>query len=167
MEEEGGGAVGDALGAEGVEEGEVVDSAVDLGEEVGAPSSAFAVLGELPGGFHYPLRNAALAGVGEDAGVVEGHLLAVVFCEAGFVVEGIDLADSALHEEEDDAPGSGEKMRGFGSEGVLRFGLGSFGGEAGEGEVAESAGGAFQECATADGVGHGEGSIFRGGLCVD
>jgi hypothetical protein len=39
--------------------------------------SGLAVLLEFPGGLHDALGALAFAGVGDDAGIIEGHLLAV------------------------------------------------------------------------------------------
>ncbi len=106
MEEEGGGSVGDAFGVEGMEEAEVVDVAGDVGEEIRYPAAALAVTGEVPGRRHDALARAALAGVGQGPGVIEGEGSVGVLGEGGLVVEGVDLADAALHEEEEDTAGS-------------------------------------------------------------
>ena len=52
---------------------------------------------------------------------LDGDGLAVEAVELGFVVESVDLAGSAVHEQEDDALGLGRKVRGL----VRRVGLAS------------------------------------------
>ena len=69
------GAVRDAFGVQRVDEAEVVHAAVDFREQFRSPTTAGAMLRELPRRFQKPLRTAAGAGVRNDAGVVEGIIL--------------------------------------------------------------------------------------------
>ena len=136
VEEEGGGAVGDAFGVHAFDEAEVVGHAGHVGEEVGGPEAGLAALFEFPEGFH-DAHGGAFAGFGDGAGVVEVEGDAVVLEELGFVVEGVDVGDATGHEEEDDAFGASRMVTdrcGRSSEGV-------------EGERAEAAGGGLEEMA--------------------
>lgn len=103
VEEEGGGAVGHALGVHGVDEAEVVDVLGNMGKEGADPAAGLAVLFEIPEWFEELALGLFSEGVFADADEVEG--LAVAFDELGFVVEGIDMAGAAGHEEEDDSLG--------------------------------------------------------------
>ena len=117
VEEEGGRPVGDAFGVHGVDEAEVIDMLGDVREEAADPAAGLAVLFEIPEGF----EEFALALFSEslfaDADEVEG--LAVAFDEFGFVVEGIDMAGAAGHEEKDNALGAAGKYGRFWREGIF------------------------------------------------
>ncbi len=111
MKEERRGSMGDAFGVHAVQEAEIIDVAGHVRKQLGDPAAGFAVLGEFPGRLHDSLRRIAFAGVGSLAGVVKRHLLAIVRGEPRLVVERIDLADAALHEQKDDALGTGSEVR--------------------------------------------------------
>ena len=134
MEEDGGRAVGDALGVHPVQEAEVVDPPADVREEFGDRHAAVAILFELP-------RRSHGGHLGDLARArhFEGQLLAVVAVEFRLRVEGVDMARAALHEQEDDAFGACGVGAAAGGERVGGIG------EAGEGEGAETAGGGFEE----------------------
>jgi hypothetical protein len=139
-----GNSYGDAFGVQRVNEAEIIHVLVDVRKELGAMVAGLAILLEFPEVLHEPLTGAACAGVGELAGIGEGHLLAILLFELGFVVEGIDLTDAALHEEEDDAFGLGNVMRLSRSEridGAVRSGgrAGVLRGEPGQRHVTEAA----------------------------
>ena len=109
-------AVGDALGMHRVDEAKVVDMLADVWEELADPLAGFAVLFEIPEW----LEEFALALFSEggftDADKVEA--LTVTFNEIRFVVEAVDMAGTAGHEQEDDALGAGGEKRRLWSEGV-------------------------------------------------
>lgn len=132
--------MGNALGVHGVDEAEVIDMLGDVGKEAADPATGLAVLFEIPKG----LEEFALAflpkGLLSDADEVEG--LAIAFDELGFVVEGIDMAGTAGHEEKDDALGLPWKDGRFWGEGVV-VGGGVAAEERGEREGAEAAAGGF------------------------
>ena len=97
-------AVGDALGVQRVEEAEVVDVPVDLGEQVRRPAAASGRAARTSRAASSPAASSRACPVlASSAGVVERHHLAVVLVEPRLVVERIDVADAALHEQEDDA----------------------------------------------------------------
>ena len=121
------------------------------------------MLRELPERLHHPLRRPAHAGVGEQARVVERHHLAVVLRQARLVVERIDLADPALHEQEDDPLRRAGRSGVFGASGFPGEAAFAPGGQPREGEVAEPAAGALQQVASRDRSGHGLNSSARTG----
>ena len=101
--------------------------------------------GELPQRLHDALLRPAGAGIGDGPGVVERQLLAVVLVEPRLVVVGIDVADAALHEQEDDALGLRGEVRQLRGERVGRaagFTPAVGRGEPGERQGAEPAPGA-------------------------
>ncbi len=96
--------MGHAFGVHRVNERKVIHLACYVGEKGGNLLSAFAVLLEIPKRFHeLPLALFA-EGCGADADKVD--VLAVHGDEFGFVVEGIDVAGPACHEDKDYAFGS-------------------------------------------------------------
>src|SRR4051794_12531338 len=97
--------MGRLVAAQAVDDAQVVGVLSDVGEEIGNPQAALAVLLELPGGSH---ERFALAAATRIAG------FAVIGEETRFVVKGIDIARAALHEKENDALGAGEEMRRLG-----------------------------------------------------
>ena len=99
-----------------------------------------------------------------DAGVVEGEGLAVFLDQERLVVEGIDVADAALHEQEDDAPSLRREVRLERGQGVDGGGAGRVGGEAGQGQVAEAAGGVPEQVTAGEGERHH--SLLVPTLCV-
>ncbi len=135
VEEEGGGAVGDAFGLHAMEEAELVDPLGGVREEFADPMPGLAMACELPGGTHHALARGQCAGVGEHPGVIEGHLLSFMAVEQGFVIVGVHLAGTALHEQEDDP------ARAWPDEGRTRGeGISGETGDAGEGESAKATG---------------------------
>ena len=119
--------VGHSLGVHGVDEAKVIDVLGNVRKEAADPTPGLAVLFEIPEG----LKELALAlfseGVFADADEVEG--LSVAFDEFGFVVEGIDMAGAARHEEEDDALGAAGKDGKLRRERIVLRGLPKEGGE--------------------------------------
>ena len=115
-------AVRDAFRVHAVQEAQVIDMLVDVREEIRGPATGFAMLLEVPQRLHHALER-AFAGLGHGTGI--GHVddLAVVFEESRLVVVGIDVADAALHEEEDDAFRLRLMVRTFDSEGICQCGL--------------------------------------------
>ncbi len=129
-----GGAVDGRLGGEGVNEGDVIDAFADVGEEVGDPLAALAVLFEVPLGFY----DAAFVFFATSTEGFDGDGFAVEAFHVGFVVEGVDVGGAAIHEEEDDGLGLGGEV------GLLLLGAGE---HAGEGEGGEAGGGGGEEFA--------------------
>jgi hypothetical protein len=76
-----------------------------------------AVLFEIPEGFEEFTLALFSESLFADADEVEG--LAVAFDEFGFVVEGIDMAGAAGHEEKDNALGAAGKYGRFWREGIF------------------------------------------------
>ena len=103
-------AVDGAFGVHGVDEADVIDAGADVGEEVRDVLAALAVLLELP------LRadDAALVLVPAPAEGLDGNRLAVEGVQGRLVVEGLDLAGAAVHEQEDDGLGLGRLHRRLG-----------------------------------------------------
>ena len=85
-----------------MDEGEVVRMLRCLTKEIGSPPSRFPVTSVFPHWLHDELGRVALARLGNRAGIVEPKLLTVMFVERRFIVEGIDVARPALHEQEND-----------------------------------------------------------------
>ena len=78
----------DALGVHRVDEGEVIGVAGHFREQLAAPATRPAVLGVFPERFHDALVGLlALAGVGDLAGVIETHELAVLLGQQWLVIE--------------------------------------------------------------------------------
>src|SRR4051794_18542961 len=93
---------------ERAEDAEIIDALGDVGEEFADGQSALPILFEAPRGLEQ------LAGLGKlDARLGEGIGLAIIALEQRLGVEGIDMARSAFHEQEDDAFGLGGKVRGL------------------------------------------------------
>ena len=122
--------------------------AADVREQLADLDAALAVLVELPG------RRQQVAGRRElELRLGERQRLAVHLGELRLGVEGIDVRDAAVHEQEDDAPGPGREVRRPGGQRVgtaRRFALAgtALGGEqAEEGHMAKAAGDAAQGCA--------------------
>ncbi len=110
VQEEGGRSMRHALGVHAVQEAEVVDVLVDVREQAGGPATRLAVLGIVPERFHQLLRR-ALAGLGDRARIRQVERLLVVALQARLVVEGVHVADPALHEQEDHALGARQQVR--------------------------------------------------------
>ncbi len=135
MEEEGGGTVCDAFGLHAVQEAELVHPLGGVREKFTDPVPGLAMTRELPGRTHHALTRGQRTRVGENPGVIEGHLLPFMPVEQGFVIVGVDLTRAALHEEEDHPahPRSDERgSRGQGTAGEP--------GDSGEGESAKATG---------------------------
>src|SRR6266498_1646779 len=96
-----------------MDEAEIIDVPRDARKQLARPAPALAVLAELPRRFHHALIGAAIARIGDRSGVVEWKLLPVIALEPRLVIERVDLAWSALHEKEDDAPGPWAEPRRF------------------------------------------------------
>ena len=86
-----------------MDESEVVRMFRCLTKEIGSPPSRLPVLSVFPHRLHDELGGTALARLGNRAGIVEPDFLAVIFVECRFIVEGIDVTRSALHEQENDS----------------------------------------------------------------
>jgi len=86
----------------------------EVREDAADPAAGLTVLFEFEGTLHDGAGN---AGGGFDAGA-RIKLLAVEFGEEGFGVEGIALADAAVHEELDDALGFGSVVEVIAEEAV-------------------------------------------------
>ena len=146
MEEQGGWPMGHAFGVHRMNERKVIHLAGDVGKKRGNLLSAFAVLLEIPKGFHeLPLALFA-EGCGTDADEVD--ILAVHGDEFGLVVEGVDVAGPTRHEDKDYALGSLRDEGGLCSQWITRYGMGSL--HAGHSERTKSTRRAFQHVATGD-----------------
>ena len=102
------------VGRQRVQEGDVVDAATDVREKIAHPFSTLSIALEVPlGAHHAPLvaLAAAAEGLHRDGLAVQG-------VELRLVVEGVDMARAAIHEEEDDALGLGRIMRAPGLQGI-------------------------------------------------
>ena len=88
--------VGDTFGVHAADDTQIVDDFRLFGEKIGDPGTGVAVLPEVPGRF---LQSLLLNS--EISGIVEFECFAVVFGEAFFWVEGIDLTRASLHEDKD------------------------------------------------------------------
>ena len=97
-----------------VQEGDVVDAGRHVREEVGDPLAALSVLLEVPLG---PDDHALALGTATTPGL-DFDGLAIQRVELRLVVEGIDLAGSAVHEQEDHGLGPRGHHRGPGRQGT-------------------------------------------------
>ena len=100
------------VGRHRVKEGDVVDVRADVREQVAYPLAALAVLLELPLRPH----DTALALLAAAALRLYFDRLAVERVERGLVVEGIDVARAAVHEQEDHALRLGGEVGRLGGE---------------------------------------------------
>ena len=137
-EEDLGGGVVEGLGVHGADEGDVVGLRADVGEDFGHLDAGLAVFLELELG-----AEEGVFGIDEGGAVVleefGGGLGAVEAGEVGFVVEEVEVAGGAAHEEEDDVLGFGGLWGGLGGEGIGEVGgVGFPGEEGGEGDGAEA-----------------------------
>lgn len=110
------------LGGHRLDESEVVGHGGEVGEKVADPGPGFAVLFEGPRGLH-DLADVVELGRFELADGL-AWVLAIVFLEQRFVVEGVDVGRSAVHVEKDDVLGPGRVVglfRGEGAAGLGRF----------------------------------------------
>ena len=81
------------LGSHRFDEGEVVGDLGNVGEEVTDPGSRLAVLFELPGRLHDLADIVKLGGLKFADGF--SGILPIVFFEGRFVVEGVDMTETA------------------------------------------------------------------------
>ena len=127
------------------DEGDFVGLGGDAGEQFGDFHTGPAVALELPGTAPHG-RLGEIDAVGLEA---LGHLrrdgLAAVFGELGLGIEGVHVADAAVHEQVDDGFGARRKMRRFGGQRIVR--AGGFE-HSGQGQSAESASGLDQQFAS-------------------
>ena len=100
------------IGRHRVDEGDVVHVGRDVWKEIAHPLTALAVLLELPLGADDP----ALALLATAALGLHVDRLTVEAVELRLVVERVDLARPAIHEEEDHALGFGREVRRLGRE---------------------------------------------------
>ena len=108
----------------GVNESHVVDVIGKMGEKIGNPGPAFAVLLEGKGGG----QTFTACREKTSFGIRVGQGLAVVFVEDRFVIEGVHLGRSASHVQPDDAFGFGREMSGAEGQRVV-LGKGALGGK--------------------------------------
>jgi hypothetical protein len=142
-------AVGYPFGVHALEETQVVDARGDVREQLGDPAAALAVLREAPRRSHDAVLDNRLRSC-QGTGVGEVAHLAVAALQEWFVIEGIDLTGSPLHEQEDHPFGAGGMMAGTRGQGVAgRVG------QVGQGEVAETAGDGFKGLAAIEEGVHG------------
>ena len=96
--------MGHAFRVHRVNERDVIHLAGDVGKKRGDVFAAFAVLLEIPKRFHETPLALLAEGCGADADEVD--VLAVLGDQFRFVVEGVNVAGTARHEDEDYALGS-------------------------------------------------------------
>ena len=119
----------------GMNKCEVIHLTGYVGKKRGDGLPTFAVLLEIPQGFHqFPL---ALFAEGCGADTYEINVLAVLGDQFGLVVESIDVTGSARHEDEDYALSSLRDEGGLGGQGIARESLGAL--HAGHGQRTETA----------------------------
>jgi len=157
VEEERGGAVGDALGVHRAHHAVVIRVAGEVREEFRDPAAALAALAELPERLHHAAGRAG-AGLGDRALVEELEHPPVVGVERGLVIEAVEVAHAAAHKEEDHPLGARAVVAGAGGERVGAAG-GGLGRHPREGEETETAG----EPAERLPAGEREGRIHRRG----
>ena len=97
----------DALSDHRADHAQIVRASGDLGEQLADGNAAFAAPLEFPGGAH---QAAGLLGI-EGQRALDRQGLAVVAVQAGFRIEGVDVRDTAVHEQEDDSLGPGSEVR--------------------------------------------------------
>jgi len=110
-----------------VDEGEFIGVGAEVGKEVGDHFSGFAARFEIPERFG-DVSGGALEGDGGNA----GRLLTVKFGEVGFVVEGVEVGDSAGAVDNEDSFCFGFKVAGSGEVGIVWVDVGANGGFAAE-----------------------------------
>src|SRR5258708_5599368 len=135
-----------AIGVEAADETKIVDAARNVRKKSRDLASALTIPLELPGASEK--RRIALGELADHGPVTGRQRLSIVFLERGFWIEGIDLARTANHEEENDGFGfSGIVLR-LGGERVDPIGRISAGRQLrGERQRSESVGGAHQHVA--------------------
>ena len=142
-----------ALGLHRVDEAQVVHMLRHLGKQFRHPAPALAVPRKRPRRFEHALRRAARAGVRDVPRVVEAHHLAIVFRERGLVVERIDMAWTALHEDKDDPLGARLEVRRLGRKRIHVRSDGALRRHARQREVAEATGHRLERVAAGEQVG--------------
>ena len=120
-----------------MQKAEIVNVFGDFWKKAGNGLSALSVPAEAPQMLHafHGLRRSAMR---------ELRFLAIPSGQLGLVVERIDLAGAALHEQENDPLGSRQMHRGFRGQGMLR----SRASDTGQCELAEATSCCFQELAS-------------------
>lgn len=133
-----------------MDEGEVVRMLRCLTKEIGSPPSRLPVLSVFPHWLHDELGGGSLAGLGNRAGVVEPNSLAVIFVERWFIVEGVDVTRSALHEQENDPFRPGAVMGAFAREQIRR--PNRVGAQTGQRQATETAGCLLERSSSRNGL---------------
>jgi len=148
MQAQDGFAVGLSLGVQAPNHAEIIRAFGRFGQQLGYPMPGLAVLTECPRRTQQGRNFLVLVFfvVTERVREFQGAGLAALAVQARLVVECIDLARAAVHEQENDALRPRRMVRRFGRK---RSGLGRWrsgrGAEAGEGEIAEPTGRLFQQ----------------------
>jgi hypothetical protein len=130
--------VGNSLGVHALKKAQVIDMPGNVGEKLGDILSALTIFFEAPEIFKNALVG-NLSGFRQSAGIIKGSHLPVVFFQDGLVVKGIDVAWAALHEEENNAFGSGEDAAWLREQGI-GHGLSLLGRQTGCREIAKPTG---------------------------
>jgi len=164
--------VGGGHGVEGVEKAKVVGVGSEVGEEVGDHFAGLTAGLKVPEWFG-DVAGGTLESDGGDA----GWLLAVVFVEVWFVVEGVDVGDGAGAVDDENALGRGVVVGGAGEVGAVWIDVGADGRfscevggvlfvvgceEMGEAQTADGEGGLRHEVAPVEEVAAEGGEVFRG-----
>ncbi len=122
MQKKGGRTMSHAFRMHGMNKCEVIHLTGYMGEKRGDGLPAFAVLLEIPQGFHqFPL---ALFAKGCGTDTYEINVLAILGDQFGLVVESIDVTGSTRHEDENYALSSLRDEGGLGGQGIAREKLG-------------------------------------------
>ena len=121
-----------------------------LTKKIGSPPSRLPVLFVFPHWLHDELGGGSLAGLGNRAGIVKRHFLAVIFVERRFIVEGIDVTRSTLHEQENDPFRPGAVMGAFAREQIRR--PNRVGAQTGQRQASETAGGLLECSSSGNGL---------------
>jgi hypothetical protein len=139
MKEERCWAVRDSVGVHSLQKAEIVDMSGDMGKQFTDRLTTLAVLLKLP----RRLEDAVfldLPGFRQNSGIVEFKQLAIVSCQARFVVEGVHVAGTTLHEQKDHAFGARRMVGCLGLQGICHRSVRIALSHAHRGQVAESAG---------------------------
>ena len=89
----------------GVEHAQLVGLTGDVREQFTGPKAALPVLAELPG-----RGQQVVGGAGDDTRLGEWQRLAIIAAEQRLVVEGVDMAGAAMHEQKDHPLGARSKV---------------------------------------------------------
>jgi len=106
------------IGRHGVDEGDVVNFLSQMGKQIADPFAAFAVLPEFPARFH----DATLIAMPAPTEGLHFDSFAIHPVHAGFVIEGVDLAGTTVHVEEDHIFRARLEVGCLGSEGIAEGG---------------------------------------------